>query len=89
VYIREKVLRIVYREHELKGKVPLLVFVHGFGGQVYHLYPCLALLLILLLQIGQWTPMLTFFSQTCNILAFDMVGHGKSDFSSRFLIEST
>ena len=34
VIIRNKRLRIVHIIHELGAKVPLVVFIHGLGGQV-------------------------------------------------------
>lgn len=38
VQINGKQLRIVHIPHELGSKVPLLVFIHGVGGQVMGLH---------------------------------------------------
>jgi hypothetical protein len=37
VIIRNKRLRIVHTIHELGAKVPLIVFIHGLGGQVRYI----------------------------------------------------
>lgn len=63
--IRNKALRVVYFEHPLGNTAPLLVFIHGLGG-----------------QISQWRFQIEYFSNSCNILAVDLLGHGMSGVSS-------
>ena len=78
--------------HELGSKVPLIVFIHGLGGQVI-LSVCVcvlpveysytyALSLFLFDQVSQWKCQIEYFSHTAHILAIDLLGCGKSQVSS-------
>ena len=53
--------RITYTAHKLGPNVPLLVFIHGLGG-----------------QITQFQHQLLHFSHCANVLAIDLLGHGRS-----------
>lgn len=37
VSVNGKTLRVIHIPHALGSKVPLVVFIHGVGGQVYRL----------------------------------------------------
>lgn len=52
--------------HKLGPNVPLLMFLHGLGG-----------------QLVQFEHQILHFAQRSNILAIDLLGHGKSQHSSR------
>nr|CAG8447627.1 15480_t:CDS:10 [Entrophospora candida] len=70
VNIRNKRIRIVHIIHELGAKVPLILFIHGLGGQA-----------------AQWEYQIEYFSSTANVLAIDLVGCGKKDYTTESLVE--
>lgn len=79
-------LRIVHIIHELGSKVPLIVFIHGLGGQVgctVCFVCCIVMVLTLCFfdQVSQWRCQIEYFSHTAHILAIDLLGCGKSQVS--------
>jgi pimeloyl-ACP methyl ester carboxylesterase len=78
-------LRIVHIIHELGSKVPLIVFIHGLGGQVKLnnvdiLKKRLKFFFVYFIyKVSQWKCQIEYFSRTAHILAIDLLGCGKSE----------